>query len=191
MKGPWFGLREAAMAFIGILLLGVVGGCKEDDPVGRTRLVAKDMPTLLTRNVETLISDSGITRFRMKAPTWYIYEEVEAPYWRFPDGLYLEKFNPLFQKEATVTADSAHYFKNEQLWRLDGNVNISNTMGERFLTNQLYWSQRDHTVYSDSFIHIERRDRTLEGYGFNSNEQMTRYTIRQVQGIFPASAFKK
>ena len=30
----------------------------------------------------------------------------------------------------------------------------------------------------------------LEGYGFDSNEQLTRYTIRKVSGIFPAGAFK-
>ena len=58
-------------------------------------------------------------------------------------------------------------------------------MNEKFLTNQLYWDQRQHKLYSDSFIHIERPDKVLEGYGFDSNEQLTRYTIRKVSGIFP------
>ena len=95
-----------------------------------------------------------------------------------------------FRREATVEADSAVYFKNKQLWRLDGNVNITNVMNEKFLTNQLYWDQRQHKLYSDSFIHIERPDKVLEGYGFDSNEQLTRYTIRKVSGIFPAGAFR-
>lgn len=168
-----------------------LAACKDDDPVGRTGLVAAQMPTMLTRNVQTLISDSGITRYRMTAPVWYVYEETDVPRWRFPKGLYLEKYDPLFRKEATIRADSATYYKGQQLWRLDGNVDIANVKGEKFLTNQLFWSQRDRTVYSDSFIHIEQPTRVLEGYGFNSDEQMTRYTIRRVQGIFPASAFRK
>ena len=44
-------------------------------------------------------------------------------------------------------------------------------------------------MYSDSFIHIERSDRIIEGYGFESNEQMTDYVIRRPSGIFPTTAF--
>jgi LPS export ABC transporter protein LptC len=119
-----------------------------------------------------------------------MYDEVKEPYWKFPDGLNLVKFDNFFRAEATVDADSATYFKNKQVWRLDGNVNISNVMNEKFLTQQLFWDQRSRKLYSDSFIHIERTDRVLEGYGFESNEQMTRYTIKRVSGIFPASEFR-
>lgn len=181
-------MNRLPLLFLAFIL---VMSCKDEDPLGHVNISAEKTPTMLTRNVETLISDSGITRYRITSPIWYVYDEIELPYWRFPRGLYLEKFNPLFQKEATIRCDSAIYFKNEQLWRLDGNVDISNTAGDKFLTNQLFWSQRDHSVYSDSFIHIEQPNRVLEGYGFTSNEQMTKYQIRRVQGIFPASIFKK
>lgn len=167
-----------------------VTGCKESDPVGMGNVDVAHTPTMLTRNVETLISDSGVTRFRIVTPIWYVYDEVEEPYWRFPEGLNLEKFDNFFRREATVEADSATYLKNRQIWQLDGNVNITNVMNEKFLTNQLFWDQRLHKLYSDSFIHIERPDKVLEGYGFDSNEQLTRYTIRNVSGIFPANAFR-
>lgn len=167
-----------------------VTGCKEGDPVGMGDVDASKTPTMMTRNVETLISDSGVTRFRIVTPIWYVYDEVDEPYWRFPEGLNLDKYDNFFRREATVVADSAYYLKNKQIWRLDGNVTINNVMGEKFLTNQLFWDQRMHKLYSDSFIHIERPDKVLEGYGFDSNEQLTRYTIRKVSGIFPAGAFK-
>lgn len=99
---------------------------------------ASKTPTMLTRNVETLISDSGVTRFRIVTSIWYVYDEVDEPYWRFPEGLNLEKFDNFFRREATVEADSALYLKNKQIWRLDGNVTINNVMGEKFLTNQLF-----------------------------------------------------
>lgn len=146
-------------------------------------------PTMVTRDVETLISDSGITRYRITTPVWFDYDEVGEPYWRFPEGLYLEKFDDIFRKEATIRSDSAIYFKNKQLWRLDGNVDISNVANERFLTQQLYWDLRADKVYSDSFIHIERADKVIEGDGFKSNGQMSCYSIINVAGIFPAAAF--
>lgn len=63
-------------------------------------------------------------------------------------------------------------------------------MNEKFLTQQLFWDQRQRKLYSDSFIHIEQADKVLEGYGFDSNEQLTRYTIRRVSGIFPAKTLR-
>ena len=179
------------VAAIAIAATGIVTtGCKDDNPVGTDNIDAEHTPTMLTRNVETLISDSGVTRFRITTPIWYVYDEAEEPYWRFPKGLHLDKFDMFFRQEATVTADSATYFKQEQLWRLDGHVKIFNTLNEKFLTQQLFWDQRNHTVYSDSFIHIEKSDRIIEGHGFRSNEKMTSYKINQVAGIFPTEGLK-
>ncbi|MCM1163069.1 MAG: LPS export ABC transporter periplasmic protein LptC [Muribaculaceae bacterium] len=187
------GLRTlpAAAAVLIASAACVISGCKQDNPVATTGDIPVSTPTMTTRDVETLISDSGVVRYKINTPIWYVYDDEKEPYWNFPEGLDMEKFNDLFQRDATVHADSAIYFKNKQLWRLDGSVSISNMQGEKFLTEQLFWDQRQHKLYSDSFIHIERSDRVLEGYGFDSDERLTRYTIRRVSGIFPASEFKR
>lgn len=184
-------LPAAALLAAAAMSTTVTTSCKDDSKLDTAEVDSSVIvPTMLTRDVETLISDSGVTRYRIVTPIWYVYDEVEEPYWRFPDGLNLDKYDDFFRTEATVRADSAIYLKRKQTWRLDGNVNISNVMNEKFLTQQLFWDQRTHKLYSDSFIHIERTDRVLEGYGFESNEQLTRYTIKKVSGIFPASEFK-
>lgn len=181
-----------ALAAGAVCAMGIaVASCGGDNGVGTSDVDAAALPTMTTRDVETLISDSGVVRYRIVTPLWYVYDDTREPSWKFPEGLELEKFNNLFQRDATVRADSATYFKNQQLWRLDGGVDITNVQGDKFLTEQLFWDQRQHKLYSDSFIHIERTDRVLEGYGFESDEQMTRYTIRRVSGIFPAAAFEK
>ena len=72
-----------------------------------------------------------------------------------------------------------------RLWRLDGNVVMVNVQGDSFLTQQLFWDQQKRKVYSDSFIHIVRTDRIIEGYGFTSNENMTDYTVNRPTGIIP------
>ena len=113
------------------------------------------------------------------------YENAQEPYWYFPRGLHLEKFDSVFATEALIQGDTAIYFKIKQLWRLDRNVRIENTKEEVFLTSQIFWDQRKREIYSDSFIHIETPDEVIEGYGFTSNEQMTRYKIRRTSGIFP------
>lgn len=160
-------------------------------PGGKGKPAMEDLdrdsiPTMVTRDVETYISDSGITRYHISTVLWKVFDEVNEPFWHFPDGLFLEKYDDSLRRDATVEADSAMYFSNKRLWRLDGNVRMVNTAGDLFLTNQLFWDQIKHEVYSDSFIHIERSDRTIEGYGFESNDQMTAYTVLNPSGIFPA-----
>ncbi len=147
--------------------------------------------TMTTIDVSTLISDSGVVRYRIDAPIWLVYDEAREPNWKFPEGLHMEKYDNFMRREATVDCDSALYLKNKQLWRLDGYVDIKNTAGEKFLTSQLYWDQRGQKVYSDSFIHIERADRIIEGYGFESNDRMTQYRVLNVSGIFPVDQFRE
>lgn len=142
-------------------------------------------PTMTTDSVRTLVSDSGITKYRITTQTWLMYEEAKKPFWRFPDGLLLEQFDSVFNVAASIICDSATYFKDDQLWRLDGNVNIETVKNEIILTNQLFYSQRKNEIYSDSFVHIEQNNRIIEGYGFISNDRMTTYSLDSVSGIFP------
>ena len=146
---------------------------------------------MLTRDVKTLISDSGITKYRITSPIWYIFERAARPNWKFPRGLLLEQFNDSFRVVASVKCDSATYFKSDQLWRLDGHVTILNEKKEVILTQQLFWDQRKKEVRSDSFIHIERAEQIIEGVGFKSNERMTIYELDKPMGIFPVSTLMR
>ena len=142
------------------------------------------LPVMDTRGVTTLVSDSGITRYRINTEEWLVFDRKNPPYWAVEKGIYLEKFDSLFQVEASIKADTAYFYNKEELWKLIGNVDIQNLKGERFNTELLYWDQRKQKVYSDQFIRIEQPDRIITGRGFESNQQMTVYTIRQPEGVF-------
>lgn len=174
-----------------VLLLSMSVACREEHKVS----VAKDLnpqqiPTMVTHNVSTLISDSGVTQYKIVSPVWYVYDETETPRWKFPKGLYLRKFDPLFRTVASVACDSATYLKHNMLWKLDGNVEIKRMPSDIILTQQMFWNQREHTIYSDSFVHIETDSRIIEGYGFLSNENLTSYRIIKPTGIFPVDRSK-
>lgn len=169
----------------------VLWGCgKEVERTFTGEINPETFATMTTRDVETLISDSGVTRYKIETPIWLVYDEAKEAKWKFPEGLHLERFDDFFNKEATVDCDSAIYFKDKQLWQLDGHVRVLNMAGEKFLTQQLFWDQKKEEVYSDSFIQIERTDRMMEGYGFTSNSQMTRFSVRNVSAILPMEQFK-
>ena len=145
----------------------------------------EQVAALITDTVSTLISDSGITRYRIEAPKWLLYDKTDPPYQEFPNGIYLEQFDELLVVQASLEADYAYYNETEQRWTLKGNVHTLNRKGEQFDTPELIWDQQTHRVYSDSSIHITREKSIIEGVGFDSNEEMSKYTILNPTGVFP------
>ena len=134
-------------------------------------------PSMNTDSVITLISDSGITRYKVETDNWQMFGKSKDPFWYFPEGIYLERFDSLFQVEAKILADSAWNYTEKQLWRLKGNVDIRNMEGEMFLSDELFWDQKNRKVFSDKYIEIKRDETELKGYGFESNQEMTDYRI--------------
>jgi len=144
------------------------------------------LPRMSAENVVTLISDSGITRYRITTPLWYMYDKVPEPYWAFPKGLHLQRFNERYHIDAEINCKRAFYYQNRQLWKLEGKVKALNLQGETFESEQIFWSQRDKRIYSDSLIRITKQTQIIVGKaGFESNESMTKYIIKQTNGIIP------
>lgn len=170
-----------------VLLCGCMLSCSKrtarlqtDAITDRSAVAALD-----ATDVTTIISDSGIIRYRIKAPIWKVYDKADTPYWEFPDGIFLEKFNTDLESDATVEADYAYYDEPAQRWMLRGNVKALNLEGEQFETPLMYWDQKDESVYSDSSIVITRENSIIKGVGFRSNQSMTQYTILKPTGVFP------
>lgn len=149
-----------------------------------------DVPTMTTDSVCTFISDSGYTRYRITTLLWQMFDDCDEPYWRFPFGLELVQYDRQMRPNANVICDSAVYFSRLRLWRLDGHVVMVNTLRDSFLTEQVYWDQTRTKVYSDSFIHIVRSDRIIEGYGFEANQTMTAFNVNRPTGIIPVERRK-
>ena len=114
-----------------------------------------------------------------------MFDKTEPPYQEFPQGIYLEQFDLDLSVAASLKADYAYYDETAQRWTLIGNVHAMNRQGEKFETPKMMWDQQTHRVYSDTSIHITRENSIIEGVGFDSNEQMTQYTILNPTGVFP------
>ena len=159
-------------------MLFLYGACSSNDKeLVDINYDPETTPSMNTDSVITLISDSGITRYKLETENWQVFDKAKDPYWYFPKGIYLERFDSLFQVEATILADSAWNYTDKQLWRLKGNVDIRNMEGEMFLSDELFWDQKNEKVYSDKYIEIKQDETELKGYGFESNQEMTEYRI--------------
>ena len=142
------------------------------------------LPTMSSLGVTTLISDSGITRYKIVTEEWVINDKKNPPYWAFEKGVYLEKFDTLFHIDASIKADTAYYYEKKKLWELRSNVQIQSQRGDKFETELLFWNEKEEKVYSDKYIRISQEDKVITGYGFESDQNLTEYQIKNTTGVF-------
>lgn len=160
--------------------------CSEDEHVvSVTGEVRDSLPVLQSHGVSTLISDSGIIRYKIIAEDWYVYDRTNPPRWSFPKGLFLQKFDANFHVDAFVNCDTAYYYEQTRTWELRGRVVVKNLKGETFKTSLLYWDMNAHVIHSPAYMKVDGIEQDLEGYDFRSNEQMTDYLIHSSSGAFP------
>lgn len=144
--------------------------------------VGDAIPVLHGENISSLISDSGVTRFRLETKVWDTYSNDTAPYWYFPQGIYVEQFDSLFQVSGHAQADTAYYYEKTELWRLLSNVVIKNAEGTTCETSELFWNVKEppsslQSLYSDKFVKITTPNKVITTEGFKSNQSLTKYVF--------------
>lgn len=172
-------------AFYAAVMFVLFPACSGKDKNLAEAITERDsLPSMRSLGVTTLISDSGITRYKIITEEWTVFDKKDPPYWAFEKGVYLEKFDSLFRIDASIKADTAYYYEKKKLWELKGNVQIHSQRGDKFSTQQLYWDENKKRIYSEKFIQIEQEDKMITGYGFESNQELTEYEIKNTTGIF-------
>ena len=139
------------------------------------------IPDMRTENVSALISDSGITRYRMEAEIWDVFSDGKGNKWYFPNGIYVEQFDSLFRMEASVEADTAYYYQTTGLWHLIRNVRIVNLEQKEFKTSELFWDERKQIVYSDSLVRVQDGNNVIYAIGFQSKQDLSRPVFYKIQ----------
>jgi len=169
-----------------VLFVLYVVACSQDKPLKISAIKDRaTMPQLHATEITTVISDSGITRYRISTPLWNVYDKASQPYWEFPKGIHVERFNLEMKVDANIHSKYAKFNQNEKIWELRGKVRLVNLQGELFETEQLFWNQNQERFYSDSLINITRANSVTRGVGFESNQSMTHYQIKHFKGVFP------
>ena len=178
-------IQNITAAFLAAVMFLLLSGCSSSKKNLTDAILERDsLPTMQSLGVTTLISDSGITRYKIITEEWNIFDKKNPPHWAFEKGIYLEKFDTLLRIDANILADTAYYYEKKKLWELRGNVKILSQQGDKFETQQLFWDERNKKIYSDQYIRIERPDKAIAGYGFESNQELTEYEIKNTEGVF-------
>lgn len=179
------------ITYLATVILAVVSSffclsCRNGDKQLGPAVTSRDSTSVITtRGVDMLISENGIIRYHVIAEEWKIFDKMNPPFYSMEQGVTLEILDSLMQVESMLVADTAYYLMNDEIWHLIHDVHAENIKKEEFDTPELYVNNRTNRMYSDSIIHIKQEKQILVGHGFESNSNLTEYTIRKTEGVFP------
>lgn len=162
--------------------------CTEEKEHVAPAISPRDSVSMMTSyGVNTLISDSGVIKYRIVTEKWEVNQVRNPSRWIFDKGLFMEQFDERFHVEAYVQCDTAYYFDQKKLWELRGRVRVRTIDGLRFSSEELFWDQSLHELYSSKFSRLITPEREMQGSYFLSDERMTHYTISNSKGSFVKS----
>ncbi len=143
----------------------------------------KKFPVERGIKIEMTYTDSGIVRVKMIAPLIERYQD-ERPYTEMKKGLTCYFYNSNYEVESMLKARYAIRWENEKLMEARDSVIVINTKGETLTAEQIFWNETTKKIYSkNKLVTITQKDQILYGYGFESNEDFTKYKIFKLKGI--------
>ena len=162
-----------------------VFSCSEEVEHTAPAIHDRDSVSMMTSyGVNTLISDSGVIKYKIVTERWDVNTVRQPSRWTFICGIFLEQFDEKFNIQAYIQADTAWYYDQLKLWELRGRVRVRNVNGLRFTSEELFWDGIKHEFYSNKFSRVASPERTLQGTYFRSDERMIKYTVSNSKGSF-------
>ena len=175
---------EGRLIVFGLLFMGFYA-CSEQKEHTAPAINDRDSASMMTSyGVNTLISDSGVIKYKIVTERWDVNTIKQPPRWTFEKGIFMEQFDEQFHVEGYIYADTAWYYEQQKLWELRGRVRIRNVNGLIFNSEELFWDGIKHEFYSYKFSKVVTPERTLEGTYFRSDEHMAHYEVTNSVGSF-------
>ncbi|WP_262324779.1 LPS export ABC transporter periplasmic protein LptC [Carboxylicivirga litoralis] len=170
----------------GLVLLAVcflLVGCQSNKPEEIAAITNREeIPSLIYDELEMELTDSGRIVQRLISPKVLRYDRLKEPYIDFPDGLHVIMYSIDGEIDAQIKCRSAVHYEKKQLWELNIDVEAMNRKGEVLNTEQLFWDMKEKRIYSEKFVTITQETSVYTGTGFESDEKMENWYIKNLQG---------
>jgi LPS export ABC transporter protein LptC len=126
-------------------------------------------------------TDSGRITSILKSPKMLEYGTVEFPFTEFPKGIDVT----LYDKEGKKTFITSNYaitYKGTEIIDLQGNVRISNEVGQLLETEQLYFDQKNEWFFTEKRFKFTDPKGVTFGEGIDFSKDFTRINSQRIKG---------
>ena len=140
--------------------------------------VVYEGPLLEADSVRTLYSDSGLVRVMVQAPKQFEYESGDR---EFPQGIYIEFYEPDGKVSSTLVANKGFFFSKENRYTGIGDVQVVSVKDKnRLLSDTLHYGVKEpfeRQIYTNDSVTIVEGTDTLRGTGLEAARDFSSYTI--------------
>jgi len=176
---------RALVSVLLVLTAQVIISCgsrTETGTVAENLFIGENDPVQESWNIHLTVYDSADTRLTLKAGHLAVYaDDNDVTTRHLDEGVYVESYTTQGEVETSITANKGIIHPNGDLEAFD-DVVIKSLEGTTIRTDYIKRIAASRHLWSDRFIVIEKPTETIRGYGFESNENLTDYTIFKASG---------
>jgi len=137
-------------------------------------------PLSEAEDVEHYYTENDIVKVKMTAPLLYEYQNEDR---EFPKGVYMEFYDEFGKISSTLKANKAYYFKKEDKWRGQGNVEVKNIQkNEQLNSEELFWLPKEEKIFTEKFVTIRMQSDVIYGEGLDAKQDLSSYKILKPTG---------
>lgn len=139
-------------------------------------------PSQTADTVSMIYTDSAQLKIVLKAPRLIQFNKnVSEPFTILPKGVNVTFFDTEEKVSSTLKANYAVRYELTKRMEARYAVEVVNNKGEKMETEKLIWDEANKRIYTDAFVKITTSTQIITGKGLESNEDFSRYSIKQVQ----------
>lgn len=171
-------MRIYSVIFTFFLLIGALLSCKPG--LEKQEIIEYDGPLLEADHIQTMYSDSAVVRVRLSADKQFELQNGDR---EFPQGIFIEFYEPDGSMSSTLEANEGYYFKETDLYRAVGDVVVIGLENdEKLNTEELFWDPNKEEVYTDKFVRIESDGELHMGEGLVAKQDFSSWRILKPTG---------
>ncbi|OGU15319.1 MAG: LPS export ABC transporter periplasmic protein LptC [Ignavibacteria bacterium GWB2_35_12] len=176
-------LKYTISIFIVFVLL--VCSCEQNKVVpkhSKDTINIETAPDQVSWDNEVLFVDSSYTKSKLKAKKAMIFRKRMQTV--LEGGLYAEFYSRYTKKRMSyLTADKAEIDDRTKNMLARGNVVVvSDSSKTKVETQLLHWNNKTQMFYSSEFVKVTSPNEIIQGYGFESDQDLVNYKIFRVSG---------
>jgi LPS export ABC transporter protein LptC len=165
-------MRRRWMLVLLPVLAGAAAACQETTPPPPAAPSLADSADQTFYGLRTDITQAGVRQAELRADTGFMFDESTRAELR---EVHLTFFTTQGVKDAVLTSREGSYNMRTQQMEARGNVVLVSEDGRRLTSEQLRYDQGADQIASDSAFVLVEPGRRLEGVGFRTNSDLTRF----------------
>jgi LPS export ABC transporter protein LptC len=168
------------LLYLTAILIFIYIGCGEEKvkPNINPNLNQEEIPAQESWDAKVIFSDSGKTTAILYAGHLRVFADSKETL--LDNGVRVDFYNPAEVKTTTLTSKRGRVDDAaKNLYAMDSVVAVSDS-GVTIKTDELMWRNKDQKIISDKFVTIITEKEKIQGYGFESNQNLTNYVIYNI-----------